>query len=141
MLNDRNLARGVVLCAIALAFGLGSLRYSIGHLNQTGPGLFPLLVSSLLLLLGIATVVRAFFTTRVRLQFKLKNIAIIIASLCGFALLTEYLNMIAGIVFLVFCAMLAASPYSVKRNAAIAGALIAIALAFYKLLGVQLPLY
>ncbi|HZP89346.1 MAG TPA: tripartite tricarboxylate transporter TctB family protein [Burkholderiales bacterium] len=140
-MKDRNLARGVVLSGIALAFGLGALKYPIGHLNQTGPGLFPLLVSSVLLLLGVATIVQSFFTERVRVGFTLKNIVIILSSLCGFAVITERVNMIAGIIFLVFCAMLAASPYSLKRNAAIAGVLIAIAVAFYKLLGVQLPLY
>lgn len=58
-MNDRNLVRGVFLLAIALAFGLGSLRYQIGSLSRPGPGLFPLLVSSLLLLVALATIVRS----------------------------------------------------------------------------------
>ena len=41
------------------------------------------------------------------LDFNVKNIAIILASLCGFAVISEYLNMIAGIVFMVFCSTLA----------------------------------
>ena len=137
---DRKLARGVVVCGIALAFGLGALRYPIGVLSHSGPGLFPLLVSSLLFLLGLSGIVRSFFTERELVDFKFKNIALISLSLCGFAVVTEYVNMIAGIVFLVFCASLAASPYSIKRNTAVAGVLVVIAVAFYKLLGVQLPL-
>jgi len=140
-MNDRNLARGLVVCGIALAFGLGAFRYSIGQLSRSGPGLFPLLVSSLLFLLGLSAVVRSFFTKRIPIEFKFKNIAVILLSLCGFAVVTQYVNMTAGIVLLVFCATLAASPYSLKRNAVIAAVLIAIAVAFYELLGVQLPLY
>ncbi len=140
-MNNRNLLQGLFLIAIALVFGLGALNYPMGGFGRAGPGLFPLLVSSLLFLLGVAAVVRALLTERVHLDFKLRNIGVILASLCGFALISEYLNMIAGIVFLVFCASLAGSSYSVMRNAKIAAGLVAVALAFQKLLGLQLPLY
>jgi len=49
--------------------------------------------------------------------------------------------MIAGIIFLVFCATVAGTDYSVVRNLKIVGFLIAVALIFQKLLGLQLPLY
>jgi hypothetical protein len=128
--------------AISLAFGLVSLRYPIGHFSRAGPGLFPLSVSCLLFLIGLFTVVRARFVERVPLDFKVKNIAIILASLCGFAVVSEHLNMIAGIVFMVFCASFAGTAsYSVIRNLKISAGLIAVALAFQKLLGFNLPLY
>jgi hypothetical protein len=127
---------------IALAFGLESLRYSIGGFGRPGPGLFPLMVSSLLLLIGLITVARSRFVERVDLQFNTKNIAIILASLCGFAVISQHLNMIAGIVFMVFCASFAGTAkYSVVRNLKIAAGLIAVGLAFQKLLGFNLPLY
>jgi len=92
--------------------------------------------------IGAITVVRSRFVERVQLEFKLKNIAIILASLCGFAVLSEYLNMIVGIVFMVFCASFAGTAsYSVMRNLKISAGLIAVALAFQKLLGFNLPLY
>jgi hypothetical protein len=49
--------------------------------------------------------------------------------------------MIAGIIFMVFCAAMAGTSYSVVRNLKIAGVLIAVAFAFQKFLGLQLPLY
>lgn len=141
-MNDRNLVRGLFLIAISLAFGLQSLRYPIGQFSRAGPGLFPLLVSSLLLLIGLITVMRSRLVERVHLAFNLKNIAIILASLCGFAVISEHLNMIAGIAFMVFCASFAGtSSYSMVRNLKIAAGLIAVALAFQKLLGFNLPLY
>jgi hypothetical protein len=141
-MNDRNLVRGLVLMATALAFGLPSLRYPIGDFSRAGPGLFPLMISSLLLLIGIATVIRSRFVERHHLDFNPKNIAVILGSLCLFALVSQYLNMIAGIILMVFCAAYAGTAsYSVVRNIKISLGLIAVAFAFQKLLGFNLPLY
>ena len=140
-MTDRNLVRGLFLIAISLAFGLMSLRYPIGQFSRAGPGLFPLLVSCLLFLIGLINVVRSRFVERVYLSFNMKNIALILLSLCGFAVISEYLNMIVGIVFMVFCASLAGTSYSVARNLKISVGLIAVAFAFQRLLGVNLPLY
>jgi hypothetical protein len=141
-MNDQNLVRGLVLIAISLAFGLTALRYPIGEFSRAGAGLFPLMVSSLLLLIGLITVVRSRFVERVPLDFNLKNIAIVLVSLCGFALLSKYVNMIVGITFMVFFASMAGkSSYSVVRNIKISLGLIAVAFAFQKLLSLSLPLY
>src|SRR5450631_3907446 len=141
-MNDRNLVRGLFLIAISLAFGLESLHYPRGEFSRAGPGLFPLIVSGLLFLIGVITVVRSRFVERVHLEFNMKNIAIILASLCGFAVISEYVNMIVGIVFMVFFASLSGtSSYSVARNLKISAGLIPVALAFQKLLGFNLPLY
>jgi hypothetical protein len=140
-MNNRHLLRGLFLIAISLAFGIGALEYRIGHFDRAGPGLFPLMVSCLLLLIGIATIVRSRFLERVPMEFNYRNIAIILASLCGFAIVSVYFKMIAGIVFMVFCASFAGGHFSVSRNIKIAAGLIAIALVFQKLLGFNLPLY
>ena len=139
---NRNLARGLFLLAVSLAFGLGALRYPLGQFSHAGPGLFPLMVSSLLFLIAVITIVRSRFDERVPMRFNAKNISIILGSLCGFAVISEHVNMIAGIIFMVFCASFAGTAaYSVVRNLKIAGGLILVALAFQKLLGFNLPLY
>ena len=127
--------------AIALAVGLTALRYPIGDLSRAGPGLFPVMVSSLLLLIGVSTVVRSFFVEPVRLDLHFKNIALILASLCGFALISMYLDMVVGIVFMVFCSAFAGSSNSWVRNVKISAGLIAMAFALQKLLGLNLPLF
>ena len=127
--------------AIALLFGLVSRNYAIGQLSRSGPGLFPLMVSSLLFLVGLLSVVRSRFVDHVPLDYNVKNIAIILLSLCGFVLASQYLNMIAGIIFLVFCSTFAGTSYSVVRNLKISAGLIAIAFAFKNLLGLNLPLF
>lgn len=141
-MNDKNLVRGLFLIAISLAFGLTSLRYPIGTFSRAGPGLFPLLVSSLLFLIGLITVVRSRFVERVPLDFNMRNISIVLVSLCGFAMISEHLNMIVGIVFMVFFASMAGkSSYSIVRNVKVSLGLIAVAFAFQKLLSLSLPLY
>jgi len=127
--------------AISLGFGLGALRYPIGDFSRAGAGLFPLMVSCLLLLIAVITIIRSRFVEPLPLGFSARNIALIMLALCGFAVVSLYLNMIAGIVFMVFVASLAGTSYSWKRNLQISAGLIAIAFGFQKLLGLNLPLY
>lgn len=140
-MNDRNLVRGLFLAAVSLAFGLGALRYPIGDFSHAGPGLFPLMVSSLLLLIAVVTIVRARLVEPEPLNFNPKNIALIMLALCGFAVISRLLNMMAGIAFMVFVGTLAGTSYSWKRNLKIAAGLIVVAFGFQKLLGLNLPLY
>ena len=139
--NNRNFIRGLVLMAIALLFGLLSLNYTIGQLSRSGPGMFPLIVSSILFLIGLLSVVRSHFFDPVHLDYSIKNIVLILLSLVGFTVISEYINMILGIIFLVFCSTFAGTSYSVVRNIKISAGLIAVAFAFKHLLGLSLPLY
>jgi Tripartite tricarboxylate transporter TctB family len=136
----QNLSRGVVLAAIALAFGLYALRLPIGEFSQVGPGLFPLLVSGFLLVLALLIIAQSFYADAPPLHFNFKNIGVVTVSLTGFVVLSKFVNLLAGIVWLVFVAGLAAKSYSWMRNIQITVALALIALAFQKLLGFNLKL-
>jgi hypothetical protein len=139
---DRNLARGVFLVAISLLFGVtAALYYPIGEFARGGPGLFPVLISAMLFLVGVATLVRSRFTDKVPLTFNYRNIGLILGSLCAFALVSEFVNMTAGIIAMVFLATLAGTNYSAVRNLKIAAGLVAVAFVFAKFLGLNLPLY
>ncbi len=127
--------------AFSLIFGVWSLQYQLGSFSRAGAGLFPLLVSCLLFLIGLIGVLRSRFVESVKLEFNPRNIAVVLAGLCGFALISEYLNMTAGIVFMVFCTTFAGTSYSVIRNIKISAGLLAIAFALQKLLGLNLPLF
>lgn len=137
---NRHLARGLFLALVALGFGLGSFRYTIGRLDHAGPGLFPLAISTLLLLVALATMARAMVEPSERLEVKVGNIGLILASLCAFALVSKRVNMSAGIVAMVFLATAAGRDYSWVRNLKICAGLLAIAFGFQKLLGLNLPL-
>ena len=139
--KNRNFVRGLFLMAIALLFGVVARNYSVGELSRSGPGLFPLMVSSFLFVIGLLTVVRSRFVAPVPLDYNVKNIALILLSLAGFAVISEHLNMILAIVFLVFCSTFAGTSYSVVRNIKISLGLIAVAFAFKNFLGLSLPLF
>jgi hypothetical protein len=138
---NQNTARGLLLAAIALVFLLQAPNYTIGSLNKPGPGLFPVIVASTLLLISIAIVVRSQFNESVPLDFRIRNIALIAASLVSFVLVSEYVNMFAGIAVMVTVASLASDDFSIPRTAAIVVALCLVAVAMKRLLGIQLPLY
>ncbi|OZI38313.1 tripartite tricarboxylate transporter TctB [Bordetella genomosp. 10] len=138
--SNRNFVRGLFLIVFALVFGGAAARYPLGTFARFGPGLFPLLVSGCLLLIGLITLVRARLVEPVPLNYNFKNIAIIMVSLCGFVLVSHFLNMLVGIVFLVFCSTLAGTSYSWVRNVKISLGLIAVAFAFKHLLGLALPI-
>jgi Tripartite tricarboxylate transporter TctB family len=140
-MNNLNLIRGLFLIAFSLAFGLGALNYQIGVFSRAGPGLFPLLVSCMVFLIGIVTVVRSRFVAPVPMDYNIKNISFVLLGLCGFAVISHFANMILGIVFLVFCSSFAGTSYSITRNLKISAGLIAVAFAFRHLLGLQLPLF
>ncbi len=52
----KNLYAGIMYIAVALWFGLQSFELGIGRINEMGPGFFPLVVSALLVVAGIATI-------------------------------------------------------------------------------------
>ncbi|OWQ87586.1 tripartite tricarboxylate transporter TctB [Roseateles aquatilis] len=137
---NRSLARGFFLAAVALFFGLGALRYPIGRMDHAGAGMFPLMISVLLGIVALATIVRGIVAGGPPMTFTIKNIGLIIAALCAFSLVSRFVNMSVGIVVMVFISTAAGSSYSWKRNLAISAGLLAIAFAFQKFLGLNLPL-
>jgi len=139
-MKNMNLVRGVFLIVISLLFGLTAMTYSIGKFGKAGPGMFPLLVSSMLLVIGIVTVIGAHYKPPAPISYNFKNIALVLLGLCGFALISQYLNMILGVLFLVFTTAYAASSFTVVRNLQISACLVAIGFAFKYLLGLNLPL-
>jgi len=140
-MNNQNLLKGVFLIAIALIFGIGSLRYQVGTLAHAGPGLFPFGVSCFIGLLGLLMVVRSRLIPPIPMDTRIKNAILVLISLGGFAFVTDKLDMTFGILFLIFTCTLASRPYKWRRNIIIALVLLAIAYAFQKLLGLNLPLF
>jgi len=126
--------------AIAALFGIASNNYQLGQFSRAGPGMFPFLVSCMLFVIGLVTVIRSRYVAREPIDYNVKNIVLIILSLCGFALISQFINMTLGIIFMVFFSALTGKGYSVFRNIKITAGLIAVAFIFRNLLGLNLPL-
>lgn len=140
-MNNLNVVRGLCLIVVSLAFGMAALQYHVGDFSRAGPGLFPLFIGTLLFFIGVLTVVRSRFVKPEPIEHNMKNIALVLLGLCGFAAVSHYLNMIVGIIFLVFVVTFGGTTYSVVRNIKIAAGLIAVAFLFRDLLHLNLPLY
>lgn len=138
---SQNTARGLLLLGISLFFLLQAPGYSIGTLTRPGPGLFPVMVAGLLLVVSIIILARSRFIEAIPLEFSFRNIALIAASLIAFALVSQYVNMLAAIVVMTTMASFASEDFSVMRTAIIAAGLCAIAYAMKTYLGVNLPLW
>lgn len=138
---NRNLARGLTFIAVALFFGIQASTYRLGDLAQAGPGLFPLIVSVIVGVIGLIMVVGSRFRQSELLHFNFKIVAIVMASLLGFAVLTDLVGALVGVMFLVFVSALAAEKYNWKLNVKITLGLMAITYLFSAVLGVGLRLY
>ena len=140
-MKNQKVMRGSALIIVALFFGVQAATYHVGTLAHAGAGLFPLMVSGLVGLIGLVMLVQAYFEEPEAMHFNVRNVAIIMASLIGFVLIAEHLKMILAILYLVFMSSLAGTDYSVVRNLKISAVLLAIAFAFHAFLGLNLPLY
>jgi hypothetical protein len=137
---DINLLRGLAMMMVALFFGLNALRYPIGDLARAGPALFPLLVSGALFVLALLSVIQSRRMDPEPLDFRFRNIGLIVLSLATFVLASHYVSVLLGIILLVFISGLAASNYSWKRNVMLSAVLILVALVFQHGLGLNLGL-
>src|SRR5215510_14268972 len=66
---NQNIGRGLLLGAIALLFLVQAPHYKIGTLSRPGPGLFPVIVASILLFIGVVIVARSYFIEAVPFDF------------------------------------------------------------------------
>jgi hypothetical protein len=114
---NTNLVRGLFLMAVALFFASNALRYPVGDMARSGAGMLA-----------------------VPLYFNIKNIALILGSLVLFFVASRFVNMLLGIVLMVFVVGFAAQTYSWKRNVQISIGLTAVALIFERILGLNLRL-
>ena len=138
---NQKVLRGLALIGVALFFGVQAASYHVGSLARAGAGLFPLMVSGVVGLIGAVMLVQARFEAAEPMHFNLKNTAIVLVSLIGFVLIAEHTKVILAIVYLVFVSSLAGSNYSAMRNLKISAVLIVIAFGFHYLLGLNLPLW
>ena len=138
---NQNVGKGLLLVAVSLFFLVQAPQLTIGSLNRPGPGLFPVMVASGLLFLSVVMLARSRLIEPAPFDFHFKNIGLIAGALLSFALISEFVNMLAGIVVMASIACYASEDFSIPRTATIAAALCVMAFAMKKLLGVQLPLF
>jgi len=129
---------------VAALFGLtiGS-NYSMGRAGQMGPGYFPIILSSLLLMFGAVTLVRSFIVPGESVtRFALKPALLIIGSVVVFGLLVERAGFLVAMFASTLMSASASSEFRFEWRAILGLVLFvaAGALLFVKALGVPMPL-
>jgi len=138
---NRKLITGLLYIAISAVFFIGGLGYQFNSVDNPGPALFPMSVSTILFVLGIASIIQSLASAEPIDTLHVGNIATIVLGLVGFAVAIEYTNIIVGTVVLVGVTSLSASTSSVSKNIKLTVGLVLVAVAFKELLGLGLPLW
>jgi len=111
--------RDFALALVYLATGLAGLWFGrnlqFGSLAQSGPGTFPTLIGSALVLFGVLSLVRSFVRPiRVRETVAWKPLALVSLSILAFALLLPRLGFLPAIVVLGLGAALASRHFALR---------------------------
>ena len=132
----------VYLLAGAAALYLGA-DYPLGRPGRMGPGYFPTVIASLLILFGVMSIIRSLLTTGEAIRIgAIKPLLLITGALVAFGLLLNTLGLVAALTVLILMSAAASEHFRLQWSAA-AGlvALVAFCAAvFVKALGVPMPL-
>ena len=142
--NQKDFGAGLMYIAFGAVGFYIARDYGMGQASRMGPGYFPTVLSTLLMLFGLAAVVRAFISRHPEAvgAFAWKPLAFVCGSTALFGLLLTGAGLIVALVAL--CLVSAAGSHFFKFEWKAVGALVALvvfcALVFAKGLGVPMPL-
>ena len=128
---------GLSLAALGAFAAIFAQRYEFGDLNRMGPGFFPVILGTLLAVLGILIAVPAFFRSGPPVQVRWKPFALVMASLVAFAMTLKVLGLIVATMLAVVIASLADNDTRWKGRILIA---LGVALITYLVFGLGLSM-
>ena len=116
--SQRDFWSGVMFIIIGAGFAIGATNYSMGAAARPGPGYFPLILSSIMVLLGAIVLFKS-LTVEVEGGDPIGAIAwrplvVIVAAITVFGLLLPRLGMIITIPILIFMTSLAGDEFKWK---------------------------
>lgn len=141
MLNKdfRDLLGGLLMMAIGIFAAVYAQRYDMGQLHRMGPGYFPVMLGSLLAILGFFIALPALFRQGTKIQIQWKSLLWVLASLLLFAGLLEKLGLIFATIISVIASTMASDlPWRSKFVLALSVSLITYLIFSYGL-GMYLP--
>lgn len=139
--NEKDFWIGVVYLAFGSAAIIISRDYSMGTALKMGPSYFPTILGSLLILIGIISLLRSFVKSGTPFGvFALKGLVLIIASIILFGFIVRRVGLVIALPTLVIISSYASTQFRWKYSLALAAGLtIFCILVFLKGLGVPLP--
>lgn len=143
MKATQDAALGAFFTAIGIVAGAIAITYPIGTPGRMGPGFFPVIVSVLMTLTGMAVLLRAHRTGSPAIEATTwRPVVIVPLMVVAFGLLIDRLGLPLAVLILVVGTAAASVKFEISWKAAAgAAAFSAIcALLFVKLLGLPIPL-
>ena len=139
----KDLLAGGAFVVIGLAFAIAASGYELGTLLRMGPGYFPLILGSILVLLGIAIAVSGFLAATgesLGAPVPWKAVALLVAALVFFGYTVRGLGIVPTLLVSVFLTAMAGNRARVIPSAIIAVSLTALSvLIFVIALQLRLP--
>ena len=108
--GHRDFYTGLLFIAIGLFFFANGLPLEYGTPANMGPGFLPLTISVLLMFIGLIQVVRGFSLTGKIIDYKVKQPAVLLASIVAFGFILETVGALVSILLLML-----ATAYLHKR--------------------------
>ena len=139
--NARDLLAGCLFIAFGLAFLILARNYQLGSARRMGPGYFPVVLSLLLMVIGLATMARGFLVAGPPVRDVAgKALLLITASIVVFGLLVERAGVGLAVAALVLASAAASRNSRLPATLLLAAALGAFCvLVFVKGLGLPFP--
>ncbi len=103
----RDIIGGIAVILTGAFFAFNSTNYSLGTLQNMGAGMFPLILSVCFVILGVAILIPAFLRAGDAIEVKLRDPAIVTASIVAFALVLDYVGVVLAVILSILIASLA----------------------------------
>jgi hypothetical protein len=134
---------GLIFVVFGAAFVALALQYRLGDLHRIGPGMFPVLIGTLLAGLGLIVAARALALEGPPVErVHVRPLLVSLLALVLFALALQWLGLVAAIAVLVLVGAYASREVRLLQVLGLAMFLIVFAIAvFVWLLGLPLPLW
>jgi putative tricarboxylic transport membrane protein len=141
--SPKDFCAGLLFVALGAAFVGLSLQYRLGDLHRIGPGLFPTLVGSVLVGLGLIVAGRSLVLAGPAIErIQVRPLLVSLLAIVLFGLALQWLGVVAAIAVLVLVGAYASRDVRVLQVLALAVFLIVFSVAiFVWLLGLPLPLW
>jgi Tripartite tricarboxylate transporter TctB family len=131
---------GVMFIALGVIAMVVSRNYSVGTAGRMGPGYFPLLLGSLLAVIGLALVVRSFVIDGAPLErIALGPLCLIVLSVILFGALLQRAGLVIALIVVIGVSALASRQSRPLEVAALAAVVTAFSVAVF-VYGLRLPL-
>lgn len=140
--NAKDLVGGGLVVAVGAFAFVTALGYSLGTARQMGPGYFPLVISGVLVVLGIAIAALSFSRPAEIELPKWRATIAVLASVIAFATTIDTFGLVPAVFVTIFVSALGDAKWSpLSTSLLAAGMALACWLVFIRFLGLSMPAF